>query len=104
MIAKEAPQTGAAIANLEEPLYRARSATKALEMILDAILESRHPLPSQPGSVELILGAEEVEAAQYAMADAKSRIREVCEAWEVLFHQERATVSPVLARVASLSK
>ena len=62
-------------------------------------LEAKHPLPSHPGSVELILGTDQVEAAHYAVEKVRCRVREVWEAWEVLFRQDRAAVSPPLAQI-----
>lgn len=79
---------------------QARNATKTLEMVMDTILEAKHPLPTQPGSVELILGADQVEAAHYAVEQARCRVREVWDASVALFHQGRTAVSPALAQVS----
>ena len=82
---------------------QARNATRTLEMVMDTILEAKHPLPTQPGSVELILGADQVEASHYAVEQARCRVREVWEvwdAWDALLHQDSTAVSPALAQVS----
>ena len=82
-----APAPAVSIVDLEYPIHDARQAAHILEIVIDKLLEQRHPLPAAQlaSCTALLLDDDEVEALQYAAAKARYAADEVHRQWFAAF-------------------
>jgi hypothetical protein len=78
--------------DLEDPIISSKATARAVMMMVDAILESKHPTQAAPeGCTILLLDNDDIEALNHCITDLLSHTRKASETFKAVY--ESRTIS-----------
>ena len=77
------------IFDLEEPICRARNSAKLVEITLNKILDSKHPLAVSDADIfSLLIDEEEASAALHSVSELRDALRTLTGLWMAALKQQ----------------